>query len=285
MARAILIVTASLVALTAPLLAASQQAPEGGVLAGQGGTIIGRVVDGSGGVLPGVTVTVSGSGTDRKVVTDRYGEYRVEGLPPGTYRLEATLAGFRPAVVESVAVSGKTSTVDIRMRLGILALSHFVLPSDGVPGALREAAVVAQLQITESLGTRLRNNDSSIAVEHRARIVAVVKADRPEIAADREILFDQPDAGEWFENGARTAVGIEAPYDKGSSFIAFLRRNPDGTLSEAFGPSYMFPAAKGFVIVPHPTGTLPPGLRSPMPVDECLSALRKVLAGGGQFPN
>ena len=57
----------------------------------------GRVTDGSGGVLPGVTVTATqtDTGATRTVVTDDSGAYVLPNLPTGPYRLEAMLSGFR----------------------------------------------------------------------------------------------------------------------------------------------------------------------------------------------
>ena len=57
------------------------------------GTITGIVKDASGGVLPGVTVTMTQLETSRKetAVTDAEGRYTSGPLPLGTYRIEASL--------------------------------------------------------------------------------------------------------------------------------------------------------------------------------------------------
>ena len=57
----------------------------------------GRVADESGGVLPGVSVTVvqTDTGFTRTTVTDDGGAYVLPNLPLGPYRLEVMLAGFR----------------------------------------------------------------------------------------------------------------------------------------------------------------------------------------------
>jgi hypothetical protein len=60
------------------------------------GTIIGNVTDGSGAVLPGVTVTIRGTnivGTPT-TVTNEKGLYRFAALPPGLYDVSFALAGF-----------------------------------------------------------------------------------------------------------------------------------------------------------------------------------------------
>ncbi len=75
-------------ALAAPAFAQSQAA---------NGSIEGTVTDSSGGVLPGVTVTVTSldTGLERSMVTNEKGLYRAPLLPLGTYRVVAELQGFK----------------------------------------------------------------------------------------------------------------------------------------------------------------------------------------------
>src|SRR5207237_7951767 len=58
------------------------------------GSLSGRVTDGSGASLPGVTVTASNAATgfNRTVVTETDGTYRFPSLPVGTYEVTADLA-------------------------------------------------------------------------------------------------------------------------------------------------------------------------------------------------
>src|SRR6267378_7100538 len=62
------------------------------------GAIDGRVTDNTSAVLPGVTVTVSGSammGT-RVATTNDEGAYRLAAVPPGEYTISFELDGFAP---------------------------------------------------------------------------------------------------------------------------------------------------------------------------------------------
>ena len=67
--------------------------------------ITGVVVDATGGVLPGATVTLSG-GPDglREAQTDASGRFVFTVVAPGTYAVTVFLAGFGAATVEGVAV-------------------------------------------------------------------------------------------------------------------------------------------------------------------------------------
>ena len=87
------------------------------------GAIEGTVVDNSGGVLPGVTVTVvnTDTGTNRSVVTNEGGLYRATLLPLGTYRVSAELQGFKKFEQVGVTVgAGQTATVNVRLEVGDL---------------------------------------------------------------------------------------------------------------------------------------------------------------------
>ena len=98
------------------------------------GNIVGTVVDSSAGVMPGVTVTVSGQtiqGT-RTTVSESNGTYRVTLLPPGTYQVVYELAGFATLTRQGVLVGvGRTSTINATLE--VAALSDAVTVSGETP--------------------------------------------------------------------------------------------------------------------------------------------------------
>lgn len=81
------------------------------------GSLSGTLSDSSGGVLPGVTVTLAGSNLQgtRRAVTDGDGVYRFRNIPPGSdYKVTATLSGFRETTREAVQVFlGQDGTVNL----------------------------------------------------------------------------------------------------------------------------------------------------------------------------
>ena len=84
----------------------------------------GRVTDDSGGVLPGVSVTVTqtGTGLTRTTVTDEGGTYVLPNLPIGPYRLEVMLAGFRTYAQTGIVLQvGATPAINATLALGELA--------------------------------------------------------------------------------------------------------------------------------------------------------------------
>lgn len=84
----------------------------------QTGSVTGSVVDETGLVLPGASVTLRGEGVPRTVSTDGRGEFEIAGVAPGTYALTVSLPGFSDVTVEDVAVSaGATAAPPVTLPL------------------------------------------------------------------------------------------------------------------------------------------------------------------------
>jgi hypothetical protein len=116
--------------------------------AGATGSISGEVKDGSGGALPGVTVTATGPSLigQQQVVTNEQGLYRFPSLPAGEYRLVFELPGF--------------STFDqAGIRLGI-GVSQIVNASLGVATLQETITVSGATPTIDTTATRLQSNYS-----------------------------------------------------------------------------------------------------------------------------
>jgi hypothetical protein len=82
------------------------------------GSINGRVMDSSGGVLPGVSVTATSldTGLKRTVVSEKDGAYVINLLPPGLYRVDAELSGLGKASVGNLTVLlGNSTRADLKI--------------------------------------------------------------------------------------------------------------------------------------------------------------------------
>lgn len=85
------------------------------------GSIFGKVTDSTGGVMPGVTVTVTGTGLQQPLVavTGATGTYQFPNVPIGTYSVTFDLEGFKKAVRPNVIISsGFQAGVDQKMEVG-----------------------------------------------------------------------------------------------------------------------------------------------------------------------
>src|SRR5688572_16815823 len=124
------LVLTAVVALASPLSIAAQDSR---------GSIGGRVVDSSGGVLPGVTVTIVNNGTNSTstVVTNGDGLFTAPFLIPGSYRAALEVPGLHASVRETVDVRvGDRMQVDFTMALAtvsaeVLVVAHAPLLDTG----------------------------------------------------------------------------------------------------------------------------------------------------------
>jgi carboxypeptidase family protein len=88
---------------------------------GGAGSIQGVVTDATGAVIPGATVTATNVATGVKTerLTAEAGLYVITPLPPGEYKVSASIAGFRPVVQEKVSVDALSSvTVNLSLQVG-----------------------------------------------------------------------------------------------------------------------------------------------------------------------
>ena len=86
--------------------------------------IAGTVKDGTGAVLPGVTLTIThaASGQARQQATDDRGNYAVPSLPLGEYSIRAELANFKTQIRQGIVLEvGDRARVDLVMEVGDIA--------------------------------------------------------------------------------------------------------------------------------------------------------------------
>jgi Carboxypeptidase regulatory-like domain/Peptidase family M1 domain len=88
-----------------------------------GGGVAGKVTDPKGAVVVGATVTVTDATTNQSftALTDAGGKYKVEGLPPGTYRVTVSATGFADALKDSVRIEeGVLVAADFQLELAAI---------------------------------------------------------------------------------------------------------------------------------------------------------------------
>ncbi len=85
----------------------------------QGGVVTGKVVDATGGALPGVTITATNTstGVSQSTVTGGDGSYRTPTLMPGRYNVTAELSGFGRVTMPNVELNvASTRELDVTLR-------------------------------------------------------------------------------------------------------------------------------------------------------------------------
>jgi outer membrane receptor for ferrienterochelin and colicin len=118
------------------------------------GQITGQVVDNSGAVLPGATVTITSADTGftRTVATTDDGLYTLAAIPPGTYEIKAELAGFQTATISKTVV-----TVGSNLSVNV------TLP---VAGVAENVTVTSRAAAVETNSSRQTNTLNSKAIEN-----------------------------------------------------------------------------------------------------------------------
>src|SRR2546426_4451550 len=103
---------------------------------GQGfqGGLRGSVRDPGGAVVPGVEVTLTNEATNlsRTTITNDSGEYSFPALDPGSYRLNASLTGFKPTALTGIRV-GTQQFVTLDLKLDVVPVAQTVSVTAGVP--------------------------------------------------------------------------------------------------------------------------------------------------------
>jgi Carboxypeptidase regulatory-like domain/TonB dependent receptor len=98
------------------------------------GRIVGTVTDSSGAVIPNASIAITNhdTGAVRTVVSNADGFYIAPQVGAGTYTVEATASGFRPAQVNDVVVTvGSDSHIDLKVDVG--SVSQTVTVTEAAP--------------------------------------------------------------------------------------------------------------------------------------------------------
>jgi hypothetical protein len=131
------------------------------------GQIFGKVIDDQGAALPGVSIVAKGPRLvgEATAVTNAQGAYRLVALPPGTYDIAYTLAGFKPLVRKDIILGAEqTLTLDITLSPSVIAEQVTVIgqsPLIDVKSTARGAAMNRQVF---SLLPKGRNFDSLLVM-------------------------------------------------------------------------------------------------------------------------
>ena len=136
------------------LLGGLLSAPVGLFAQATTGSISGTVVDESGAIMPGVTITVTNidTGVARTQVSDTNGRYRVLSLGPGSYELVAELQGFTLVKRTGLTVAiSKDVLADVQLKIGNFSEQVTVAGETSTVslGATTAGGVVTTKQIAE----------------------------------------------------------------------------------------------------------------------------------------
>ena len=116
------------------------------------GEINGKVTDGTGAVLPGVSVILSGPALiqPQTVVTAESGGYRFPRIPVGTYTVTFELSGFKRAVHEGIVITAGFSA-DVNVKLELTTVQETVTVTGESPVVDTKSTTIASAFSREAL--------------------------------------------------------------------------------------------------------------------------------------
>jgi hypothetical protein len=235
------------------------------------GTVAGAVQDVSGGVLPGVTVEATSPALIEKVrtaITDGAGQYQIVNLPPGTYTITFSLAGFstvrregvevRPnftaningelrvgTVQETITVTGESPIVDIQSSAQTRAMTDQAfkeLPSGG--SWIQMAALVPAIRagntdvggvLGDQTGAQVEAHGSrpgdGVSMIDGLRIGNMYLSSNLTNMSLSPLLFDQVDvslSGQMAETGTNGVIMNAIPKSGGNRFSGTALANGSG---------------------------------------------------------
>jgi hypothetical protein len=117
-------------------------------------SVVGRILDASGAVVPRADIAIHNTGTNevRRTVSDDSGEFLVPNLPPGVFHVEVKKDGFRTLRQENLELQvDQAARLELRLEVGSVADTIKVTasaPLINTENAVK-GEVVSRLEITE----------------------------------------------------------------------------------------------------------------------------------------
>ncbi len=125
------------------------------------GQIAGTVVDQSGAIIPGATVTIRNLSTnaERSTVTSASGGYVVNDLEPATYQITVSSGSFKPFTAKAEVTVGSHVTVDAKLSVSTATTEVEVIGEGGatVNTQTQELSQVVDTQQLAQLPSLTRN--------------------------------------------------------------------------------------------------------------------------------
>ena len=203
-------------------------------------SITGVVRDGSGAVLPGVTVEAESPVLIEKVravTTDNTGQYRIEALRPGVYTVTFTLPGFSSVRRLGIELTGSFSAA-VNAELSVGAIEETVTvtgasPVVDVQNTVQQRVIDRQVIDTIPAGRDVYNMASATipGMTVSQRDVGGVNTNRSTTPPNLSIHGSQGSDQQLFQNGITMMSAAQLSYGFGG------QQNNAGTQEITFGTS------------------------------------------------
>jgi hypothetical protein len=221
------------------------------------GTIAGVVKDGSGAVMPGVTVEAASPALIEKVrtvVTDGQGQFKIVDLRPGAYVVTFTLAGFSTLKREGIDLAaGFTATVNGELKVG--ALEETVTVTGAAP--------VVDTQSVQQQTTVQRSTLDAIPTTRRlAQLNTIIPGATSDSTTFHDVGGVGSDRGQFAIHGQRSNdmtynfAGLDSKIANGGNFIYNIHTIQEVVVETAAGSAEATTGGVQLNIVPRDGGNI-----------------------------
>jgi Carboxypeptidase regulatory-like domain/TonB dependent receptor len=186
--------------------------------------LTGTVTDAAGAAVPGATVTAKNDATSitRTSITNDSGEYKLLGLPPGTYKLTAEAKSFKKTSVSAVTLTiGQSAELAIKLETGevgaevVVGIGDVELVETGKTsvGSTIDQQKISTLPINERSATGFALTLSTVGRDN-GRVIGPAPTSGLNIGGQRgrstQVNVDGADFTDNSTNAARQTVSQEA---------------------------------------------------------------------------
>ena len=197
-------------------------------------TIIGRVSDQNGAIIPGATIeaVLVRTGASRITVTDDEGRYRIIQLEPGVYNLRASFTGFAPLEKKELSlIAGKNAQLDFTLLPQGVTVEPIVVTAADVPAVDTTRTVVG--------GTVTTHEVESLPVATRSPLdlIFTLPGVSEEALSTRDLAEDRNTSAANTPEEAGTFSLSGGPAYSNNITIDGLDNNDDRAARERFQPS------------------------------------------------
>ncbi len=195
-------------------------------------TIAGRILDQNGSSIPGAEVSAILTSTQirRATITDAAGRFRLIQLPPGTYVLQVSCAGFEPQRNEVTVVAAQTLVHDFTLQPQTLMVEPVVVSADQTSQIDTSRTVVGATVATHDIDALPMVSRSPLDFVFILPGVSEEPLSTRDLAEDRNTVYaNTPE-----EAGTFALVG--APAYSNNLTIDGLDNNDDRAARERFLP-------------------------------------------------
>jgi hypothetical protein len=196
-------------------------------------TISGRVMDQNGAVIPGasVTTTLSKTKTERTVVADDEGRYKIIQLEPGVYTVKASFANFATEEkTDLAAVAGQNVQLDFTLKPAGVTAETVVVTQASVPEVDTSRTVVGGTITTQEVESLPNSSRSPLDLIFTLGGVSEEALSTRGLAEDRTSAQSTPE-----ESGNFSLSG--GPAYSNNITIDGLDNNDDRSARERMNPS------------------------------------------------